>query len=109
MDYVHECGFCGWSRPAASPVLCVPACARCGCLLDARPRDTLAAGLVAAMTAGAGASLPGSLTTDRGPALVALLLVFAVALLAAAAHAGMARAGVPGALTAVGCAALALA
>jgi hypothetical protein len=41
MDYVHECAFCGWHRPATSPTILAPACPACGCMLSSarRPAD----------------------------------------------------------------------
>jgi hypothetical protein len=37
MEFTHACSFCGWQRLSASPVMLSPACAGCGCALDARP------------------------------------------------------------------------
>lgn len=35
VTWVHECSFCGWSRPASGPTMLAPSCDRCGCVLEA--------------------------------------------------------------------------
>jgi hypothetical protein len=34
MGFQHICGFCGWRRLSASPVMLSPACGGCGCALS---------------------------------------------------------------------------
>jgi hypothetical protein len=83
---VHECAFCGWERPAASPTVLSPGCPRCGCML----RSVSAAGRAAAPAVPEPAS-----REERAPGRI--LAVFgrltAVAVMLAATQAGWVHGG----------------
>ena len=93
MDYVHACSFCGWSRPAATPVVLPAGCPDCGCPADSethaeRERRALAS------------AAPGEFEVPRAVRLA--VLVFALLFAYASARVGYATFGVAGAITAIG-------
>ena len=95
MEFVHQCSFCAFSRPAASAVMLPPRCPDCGCPLDALARAEVE------RRAHAEEPLPepGVLGTQVARALAA---VSAVVLLVASARYGFVQGGFFGALIAAG-------
>jgi hypothetical protein len=91
IDFHHSCGFCGWTRASATPVMLSPSCESCGCALDAR----------------AGAAVQEAVAEWALPALALLalrrlgMLLGALALYAAA-KLGYQAAGASGAMIAFG-------
>jgi hypothetical protein len=45
MRYIHRCVFCSWHRSGAAATMLDPHCERCGCLLEAVPREEFVADL----------------------------------------------------------------
>jgi hypothetical protein len=80
VEFVHECLFCGLSRPSPAPAIVAPVCPGCGCVLvSSRAHEHEEMELPSLERAG---SLP--------PALSALVkAVAAAALMVAAAKAGL--------------------
>jgi hypothetical protein len=90
--YRHSCSFCGWSRPSASPVMLAPACAACGCVLDA-----------VAVSPGSGSEhVAWSVPASWSLALRVLGVLVGLLGLYAAARLGWRSAGPSGALVAFG-------
>jgi len=86
VSYIHRCGFCGWSREAASEVIIAPRCGACGCMLEALPARSVPSD-------GNRPVRVSRLTTPLAALLAATLLV-------AAGRAGYSEAGAAGAVVA---------
>jgi len=97
VEFVHQCSFCAFTRPAASAVMLPPSCPDCGCALDALERIEFE------RRARAAEPIPEPIVLKK-PVARALAVLFAAVLLLASGRYGFVKGGPFGALIALGAA-----